>query len=134
MEKPVHIPLQDLEFDEAFWDDENWFLLIQSDINESSVRTMYLNLHGLDSRPILMVFIGGQDSIDNEELSDEEVIQISNYAFLSIITQFTYFIGGSRGRPPWDPILSFSHAFLLKSAGVGGRRPPNGSASPNEKS
>ena len=28
--------------------------------------------------------------------------------------------------PPWDPILSFSHTFLPKSAHVGGPCPPNG--------
>ena len=39
------------------------------------------------------------------------------------------FIGGSRGgclctSPQWDPFLSFSHMFSLKSACVVGRRPP----------
>ena len=38
-------------------------------------------------------------------------------------------IGGSRGgmpgthHPLWDPILSFLHTFLLKSARVAGPRP-----------
>ena len=47
-----------------------------------------------------------------------------------------YCIGGSRGRcagrtpPLWDPILSFSHTFLSKSAHVGGPHPPNGSTPP----
>ena len=44
-------------------------------------------------------------------------------------------IGGSRGAPPahppqQDPILSFLHTFLPKSAHIGGRRPPKGSAPP----
>ena len=26
--------------------------------------------------------------------------------------------------PPWDPIISFSHTFSLKSTHVGGPRPP----------
>ena len=33
--------------------------------------------------------------------------------------------GRARRTPPlWDPILSFSHTFSLKSAHVGGPRPP----------
>ena len=38
------------------------------------------------------------------------------------------YIGGSRGRagarPLQDPILLFSHTFLLKSGHVGGQNPP----------
>ena len=41
----------------------------------------------------------------------------------------TFYIGRSRGgmpgaRPLWDPILSFLHTFLPKSAHVRGPRPP----------
>ena len=34
--------------------------------------------------------------------------------------------GGRAGHtpPPWDPILSFSHTFSLKSVRVGGPHPP----------
>ena len=40
-------------------------------------------------------------------------------------------LGGVPGaRPPWDPILSFWHTFSLKSAHVGGPRPPNGCTPP----
>ena len=39
---------------------------------------MYLNLHVLEERPVLIAFAGGQDAIDDEDLSDEEIIQISN--------------------------------------------------------
>ena len=51
----------------------------------------------------------------------------------------TSIIGRSRGAcwvhaPPWDPILLFLHTFLLKSAHVGGPRPPNRSTPPHGKS
>ena len=36
--------------------------------------------------------------------------------------------------PPWDPILSFLHTFSLKSAHIGGPRPPNGCTPPYGKS
>ena len=45
-----------------------------------------------------------------------------------------YTIGGSGGgvpgarHPLWDPILLFSHTFSLKSARVGGPRPPMGNS------
>ena len=38
--------------------------------------TIYMNLHAVEERPILIAFAGGQDAIDNEDLSDEEIIQI----------------------------------------------------------
>ena len=44
--------------------------------------------------------------------------------------QQEYVSGGSRqvpaAPPQWDPILSFLHVYLPKSAHVGGRRPPPG--------
>ena len=44
-------------------------------------------------------------------------------------------IGGSRGHawhthPPWDPIISFSHTFSVKSTCIAGPHPPNGSMPP----
>ena len=41
-------------------------------------------------------------------------------------------LGGVPGarHPLWDPILSFSHTFSLKSACVRGPCPPNGSTAP----
>ena len=38
--------------------------------------TIYMNLHAVEERPILIAFAGGQDAIDNEDLGDEEIIQI----------------------------------------------------------
>ena len=40
----------------------------------------------------------------------------------------------STPSPQQDPILSFSHMFLLKSTHIGGQHPPNGSSPPNGKS
>ena len=65
-----------LEFDEAFWGGTNWMLLAASDLDESSMGTTYMNLQAVEERPILIAFAGGQDAIDNEDLSDEEIIQI----------------------------------------------------------
>ena len=41
-------------------------------------------------------------------------------------------LGGVHGARPslWDPILSFSHKCLVKSAHIGGPCPPNGSTCP----
>ena len=51
---------------------------------------------------------------------------------------YTNTIGGSRGVPAHaplhDPILSFSHTFLPKSARIRGSHPPNGSTPPYGKS
>ena len=51
------------------------------------------------------------------------------------LTLIMLIIGGSRGVcqvhiPPWDPILSFSHTFLLKSACIGGPHPLMGPHAP----
>ena len=73
-----------LEFDEAFWGNTNWMLLAASDLEESSMGTIYMNLQAVEERPILIAFAGGQDAIDNEDLSDEEIIQIglSNHLYV----------------------------------------------------
>ena len=68
-----------MEFEKAFWKDYNWMMLAQSDITESSVGTSFLNLQPLEQRPILIAFPAGQDAIDDEDLSDEEIVQISMY-------------------------------------------------------
>ena len=65
-----------LEFDEAFWGNTNYMLLAASDLEGSSMGTIYMNLQAVEERPILIAFAGGQDAIDNEDLSDEEIIQI----------------------------------------------------------
>ena len=67
-----------LEFDEAFWGSTNWMLLAASDLYESSMGTTYMSLQAVEQRPILIAFAGGQDAIDNEDLSDEEIIQIGS--------------------------------------------------------
>ena len=52
--------------------------------------TLFMNLQAIEEKPILIAFAGGQDAIDNEDLSDEEIIQIglSNHLMLTIIIHF----------------------------------------------
>ena len=55
------------------------------------------------------------------------LVVIKLYHHKAVYTYSLADLGGRRARrtpPLWDPILSFSHTFSLKSAHVGGPRPP----------
>ena len=92
---------------------------------------------------LLMITCGCPCSLVQQEVTSQDYrdcpavwLSYSRQWSLTLCGKFSYkSIGGSRGvpgaRPPlWDPILSFSHTFLLKSAHVGGPRPPNGCTPP----
>ena len=69
-----------MEFEEAFWEDYNWMMLAQSDVEESSV--VFENLNSIQEKPILVAFEGGENAIEDENLSDEEIVQIGKHPWI----------------------------------------------------
>ena len=60
--------------DDVVWPDEEWFELITHDDASSGKWTTFFNPSKYKGKPALVGFIGGQDAIDMEAQTDEEVL------------------------------------------------------------